>query len=569
MAVKPTTYTASQFINIYDGLKSVKSTMENHLQEINDNVMPNSSDVTTVTETPGRKKNQTMYDSTAGHSLNLLVKAIHAALTSSASQWFNIILKNKEIMEVKVIADWFSECSRTMFDFMVASNFHNEIQKTYKHMGGYGTTALACDEYINPRTREFEKLRYETWSIREFVFSEGGDELPTMIFRLHRMTADKANDRWSTHPRFKGFGTSIEGVLDDPLRRYKDRLEFLEVFYKRTDYEDAKKKNPMHMPWGYCVVGYKDKKKIVEGGKMEQSVAIGRWERNADDLGWGRCPAMEALPSIKTLNDIVQNGLKSLKKDLNPPLVISYKGVIGDVRTHDGGIIYKRKKAELETLDSGARYDAAQLYQAEFKAAIKEYFFVDQIQVGINDSKTLGEFQQRYELMMRLLGSTYGRLTYEVFSPTLYRTFNILLRNGKFPPMPDELVQIASNPNMAKYTQMDVEYTGPLARSQRIEEVNAIGAALNGAAAFVEVTQSPEALDWIDVDAAMKLTNELLGVPSEVRRTQDQVDQIRKDRSDAQAAQADLQQQGMEAEVAGAQADAAGKVVDINQRAAA
>lgn len=564
---KPTNYSASELSRLFDTLKADKSTMENHHQDVNDYVNPSFSDVTQINETPGRKKGQNLYTGIGSYCTNKLAKAIHGALTSTAAQWFEMGLANPEIMKEQEIASWFAQSSRVMFDYMVQSNFPNEIMKAYKSLIGYGTAAINTDVVIDPRTKAFDKLKYESWYVREFVFAEGSDELPTMVMRLHRLTPAKAMETWGSHPRFTALGQTAQAAYDKPERRYKEKHEYLEVFYKRDMYSEEKAKNKdwRNMPWGYCVVDYKDKKKIIQGGQMEQSTAVGRWEKNADDLGWGRSPAMEALPTIKTINEIRKNGLKSLDKDLNPPLVISYKGVIGNVRTHAGGIIYKRRNADIDTLDSGSRYDAAQLYTDELKQEVKEHFMVDMLEMQPNTSGTLGEFQIRYEQMMRLLGPTYGRLTYDIFNPLLYRTFNLLLRNNKFPEMPESLIQIAGDPNMQDFLRLDVSYSGPLARSQRGGEIEAIGQAFNDASMISQATGSLEAFDHLDVDKAMELSTELRGVPAEIRVAQEVIDKKRKERAEAAQAQAEAAERMQGAEVAGAEADVASKVVNIQR----
>jgi hypothetical protein len=565
--MKPTNYSARELVSIYDGLKAEKSTGENHMQDINDFVCPSFSDVTQINETPSRKKGQGLYTGIGQYCVNKLSKAIHAALTSTAAQWFDMKLTNDEIMKNKEIADWFAISSRIMFDYMIASNFPNEIMKTYKGLIGHGTIALNTDSSIDQRTGKFDKLTYETWATREFVFSEGSDELPIMVMRLHRLTPAKAMNKFGGHPRFNGLGKIAEDAFTNNEKKYKDKHEYLEVFYERTQYEEAKgnKKNWRHMPWGYCVVDYKDKKKVIQGGQMEQSTAIGRWEKNADDNGWGRSPSMDALPTIKTMNEIRMNGLKSLAKDLNPPLVISHRGVIGNLRTHAGGVIYKRKNADLDTLDSGTRYDAAQIHMAELAEEVKQHYMIDMIEMHPNESGTLGEFQIRHEQMMRLLGPTYGRLTYDIFNPTLFRTFNILLRNGKFPAMPQVLIDLAGNPKTRDYIKMDVQYSGPLARSQRSDEIQAIGMAYQDAAMIAQATGSLDAFDWLNIDDSMKLSLELRGVPTQAQNSEEDVEKARQARQAQMEQQQELEQRGAEAEVADKEADAAGKVVSINR----
>jgi len=564
--IKPTQFTAKQLCAVFDQLYSDTATMRNHFQEINDLICPSLSDVTQLSETPGRKKGLDLYTGVGQYCINKLSNAIHASLTSSSAQWFDMGLSSDELMDDKEISDWFGECSRIQFDYMLRSNFHNEITKTYRGMTGHGTAALITEESIDPRLQRFDKLRYETWSSREWVFVEGGDELPTMIMRKHRLTPAKAFEKWATHPRFRGLGESVQKAYDDFKKRYAERHEFVEYFFKRTMYveDNARKMNWRHMPWGYGVISLKDKHKIIEGGYMEQPVAVGRWLKNADDLGWGRSPAMDALPVIKTINEVRANGLGALGKDLNPPIVATYRGVVGQVRTHAGAIIYKKRNSELDRLDSGARYDAYQMAMMELAQEAKEHFMIDMIEMQPNDSKTLGEFQVRHEQMMRLLGPTYGRITYDVFNPVLTRSFNILLRNNKFPQMPGKLIELAMNPETQDMVHLDVSYNGPLARSQRLGEVNAIHMAYQDAAGIAELTGSRDPFDHLDMDKAMELSSELRGVPSEVIRSADDIEDIRQRRQEAEAQMMQQEQDQADADLENTQADTASKVVNIH-----
>jgi hypothetical protein len=205
------------------------------------------------------------------------------------------------------------------------------------------------------------------------------------------------------------------------------------------------------------------------------------------------------------------------------------------------------------------------MYMQELAEEVKQHFMIDMIEMQPNESGTLGEFQVRHEQMMRLLGPTYGRLTYDIFNPVLKRTFNILLRNGKFPPMPGILFDLASDPKMQDYINLDVEYTGPLARSQRLSDINAIHLAYQDAGMIAQSTGSMDAFDHLDGDKAMELSIELRGVPSEVVRSKDDIEKGREDRRQRMAQQAEQEDRQQQAEAANTEADAANKIVQIQR----
>jgi hypothetical protein len=101
-------------------------------------------------------------------------------------------------------------------------------------------------------------------------------------------------------------------------------------------------------------------------------------------------------------------------------------------------------------------------------------------------------------------------------------------QNGFLPP-----------PEGVKGAQIDIEYVGPLARSQRMEEAVAVERLYEMAGNLAQL--APEIMDNLDHDAAIRSRAELLGVPKNIMKDPDQVAEIREQRMQEQQ-----QQQAME-----------------------
>ena len=113
--------------------------------------------------------------------------------------------------------------------------------------------------------------------------------------------------------------------------------------------------------------------------------------------------------------------------------------------------------------------------------------------------------------MQRLLGPTLGRFQSEFLNPLIERVFGIMLRNNAFLPAP-EIIQ--GQP-------IDVEFIGPLARSQRMEEAVAVERLYQLAMNLAQA--DPGVLDIINHDVAIRMRAELLGVPKSVLRGEQEV----------------------------------------------
>lgn len=190
-------------------------------------------------------------------------------------------------------------------------------------------------------------------------------------------------------------------------------------------------------------------------------------------------------------------------------------------------------------LNSGARYDATQWMMEDLRREIEDYFYIDQLRpFHQTPNMTATEAQLRYELMMRLLGPTYGRLTYELFDPLIFRAFNIEIRNGRIPQPPESVLAAMESDAGAS---IKVRYVGPLAKAQQMKDVQAIERAYTLANTITSSTGRREALDRLNDDEAMKRGMDVLGAPPEISRSDEETSQYRQQRMESERAAEDRQ----------------------------
>ena len=96
-----------------------------------------------------------------------------------------------------------------------------------------------------------------------------------------------------------------------------------------------------------------------------------------------------------------------------------------------------------------------------------------------------------------------------------------MLRGNALPPMPEVLQEVGGD--------LDIEYVGPLARSQKMDEVTSIQRAMDGIMQLAQV--NPEVLDIVDVDKAGRTISDRLGAPADILRGAEQVGEIRQSSS--------------------------------------
>lgn len=167
---------------------------------------------------------------------------------------------------------------------------------------------------------------------------------------------------------------------------------------------------------------------------------------------------------------------------------------------------------------------------------IRNHFFQNQLELKESPAMTATEVNVRYELMQRLIGPTLVRLRHDLLDPLIQRTFNILLREGMLPEIPEGL----------EGANLKVEYTGPLARAQRSQTADAITRYLAEIAQVAQVY--PEAAQLPDVEESLRIIAELRGVPAKALKS-------REDLEVARQQQKAMQQQAMQMQAAQSSAD--------------
>ena len=294
---------------------------------------------------------------------------------------------------------------------------------------------------------------------------------------------------------------------------------------------------------------------VRTGGYNEFPYLVPRWSKATGEI-FGRSPSYNALPDIKTLNKAVEIGLKAWAKAIDPPLLVQDDGVIGRVRMTPAGITVIRNDGAVKPLQIGSNWQITDMKENQLRTAIRQAYYSDQLQLQEGPQMTATEVQVRYELMQRLLGPTLGRFQSEFLNPLIERVFGIMFRAGALMTAPD----------IIRDTTIDVEYVGPLARSQRMEEAVAIERLYQLAMNIAQV--DPAIMDNIDHDNAIRMRAKLLGVPKTVMRGTDQVQEMRAAQAEAQQQAAMAQQAQSQAQAMNTQADATKKLADPNVQSA-
>jgi hypothetical protein len=204
----------------------------------------------------------------------------------------------------------------------------------------------------------------------------------------------------------------------------------------------------------------------------------------------------------------------------------------------------------------GGRLDVANLEEDKIRQQIRRVFYSDQLQLQDGPQMTAYEVQVRYELMQRVLGPTLGRLEVEWLNAYIERVFWIMLRRS---PKDSPFHKVAGLlKQMGK--KLDVEYSGPLARAQKLQESVATQRYFQIIVPLKEIF--PDITDAINPDAVADLHAFATGVPKSILTTPEQRAKIRAERQQAVEAEANLTAAERQMGVAASGATAAKALAD-------
>lgn len=280
---------------------------------------------------------------------------------------------------------------------------------------------------------------------------------------------------------------------------------------------------------------------IRDSGYEEMPVAVARWRKNISDP-YATGLVFDALPAIRVLNEMTKNKMLAVEMAAVGMWGVADDGVINpkNIKIGPKKVLPMRDNQSMWPLTPGGNANLAMTELQIQEQAVRRALLADKLALPQTGNTTATEINVRLEMLRQLLGPVFGRLQQELLQPLITRCFGLLSRNGKIPPPPDELNGATIN----------VRFVSPLARSQRLGEVNAMRQMMQDVMLMAQA--KPETLDKIDFDKIVDEESWALGVPMAIIRDDKAVKRLRDARAEQQRQQAEqMQQQAIAAQGVG------------------
>lgn len=502
----------SLHIRFYEQLKSSRGNFETQWQQISELVFPQDGSSFQGTRDPssqGQKLTSKLYDSTANIALSRFMAIMDSLLTPHNQTWHRMTTDDPMLNKNKSVQIHFDEVTRILFRerYLDTSNFIEQNQQIWTGLGAYGTGALFTDHlWGNPG------IRYKHIHLGEFYFSENHQGVPDKVYRHYRLTARQAMQKW---------GEKCPNIIKTMMATNPEApYEFLHCVVPREDY-DPNRKDFRGMPWESLDISITGRTLLSESGYRTFPYSISRYTQSLSEV-YGRSPAMDVLPTIKTLNEQKKALLKQAHRILDPVLLVHDDGVLNTMSampgsTVAGGVSESGQKL-VHTLDTGniqAGMETMKIDQDD----IKDAFLTSLFQILVETPEmTATEVMERVKEKSLLIAPTIGRQeTY--LSRVINRELDILSQQGKIPPMPPLLKSAGG--------QYKIRFESPLARMRRSEEASGLMRMLETSLQIVQSTQDPTPMFYFNFDQIIPDMAEIQGLPAKWIKTLDEVNQMK------------------------------------------
>jgi len=468
----------------------------------------------------GKRRGQLSYSSVAQESLKIWAAGMQGYLVGPTIKWFQLSIPDKGLQQSRAVKWWLQECEEALYAEFNRSNFYSVMAEYFRNAGSIGTSILFADEDIEGGLIDFAVRHH-----RECYIAEDRRGRVDTLYREFPMTLRNI---------IATFG--LEG-LPEGMKQAAGKTPYAQYTVFHAIYPGSDKATNLHLDfkreWNSVYWISEQQTVLRQGGFDMFKAACWRTRKNVDEE-YGRSPAHDALVEVMGLNAISKSLLIADQRMAEPVINVPSE-MRGRFRKNPGAENYIDNMANRpEYMQHNIDTRGAELRAERYGQAIRSHFNADfflMLSMSDNPQKTATEILERRTEKAIILGSEVGSLLRECLIPVMDIVFDIAMKAGRIPPIPEDL-------NYAKDSRFDYDFIGPLAQAQKeVFEKQGIG---KGLADLQPIAiMYPEVRHIID---PIKLTRKLLeadNFPQDAMRTDEEIQGLMDaDRQQQQAMQA-------------------------------
>lgn len=511
-------------------MESLRSNFDKFWNEVAKRMLPYNNEFNSQ-RTPGTKQSELIFDSTAALALDRFVAAINDLATPASRRWHNLTPLDKTLEDNIGITQYLEQIRDILFQIRYApsSGFSTNIAEVWKSLGAFGNGCLFVDKEVD----EFGlfHLHYKQVYLGEIWFAQNAQGRVDKVHRKFKYTARQA---------MAVFGDKCPDKIKQKAETAPEaEFEFIHRVVPNTDRKMGRS-DYRGMKFYSCYVSLDTKDILNEGGYRTMPYIIGRYSGSLRSP-YGISVAMQALPDIKSLNEMEKTILRAGQLAVEPPLLAHEDGALSAFRMTPGAMNYgavdDNGNARVQPLQVGANLPLGLELSNQRRQAINDAFLVTIFQILVEEQRqmTATEVMQRAAEKGALLGPPMGRIQTEFLGPLIERELDLLSAAGVLPEPPEELVESAQGGG----GMFQIEYTSELSRMQKAGDGVAIARTLEQLAPIAQL--DPSVFDDYDLKTMARKLGEVNGMPADCYKSKEQREADKDAKMQAEQAAALLQ----------------------------
>jgi hypothetical protein len=502
----------------YDGLWATLH------RAIGDYMIPQKSAINSIKPPDTSEWTEGIFDSTAIHACQTFSAGCFDYMLSG--EWFGFEAPSKNGEKNAIADDWYRRCAEITLEAINGSNWNLKIQEHLQDRNSFGVAHIDVME-----GKKGKPLVFSNAQVGKFFIRENDEGYVDAICELYNWTPKKIVDKFG----IENVSSEVKDAYEDVKQRGTKKIQIWHYIAPReVTAREFGKVDGLNKEFESCWLEEKAKSVLEEGGFDGQNFVVSRFAQWGDEAyGWS--PAVLALPTVRTLNDLMKSLIALGEVKLWPRALVP-EGVKDVIDWGAGGItVYPDTLANKpEIWGDGGDYQVGKDLVVELRQMIKDVFHVDLFKALAERTKQMTATEVLELVQEKLINfrPTFARFTTETLGPVLNRVFSLLFSQGMFPPVPSEVV--VEEAGMYSVPMPKAVYISKIAKALKSLESRGILEFQQQVAFLLEL--DPHLLaDNYDLGKMVRTLGDNQSLPTDLKRPDDEREQIQQARAQQQA----------------------------------
>lgn len=494
----------TQDLNRFETAKSRKTQIEITYREALQYSAPQRDTFYDTVEGAKRDNADVVFDSTAQDALAKFVSNIQSRLVPPMKTFVKLqVGPGVDPTAKEQAAAALENITTLMFTHLQNSNFDIQIAESFNDLA-LGTGALLLQAGTKAKPFNFVSV-----PLSQLWLEEAYDGKVGAAFRKYTLAYRAIEQTWPDAKISEEMRQKITASPDEKLELIE--MTIPEKVRIRQRDENGRFQWVVVDGFRYTVVDPNSKERLVKRLQRSSPWIIFRWSILPGEV-YGRGPLLLALADIKTLNKAKELTLKNGAMAIAGAWTVRDDGVVNvnTMKIYPGAKIPVESNADggmlgpsIRRLDMAGDFDVSTLIIKELQNAVRSILFSDPMGPIDLPVKSATEVSLRQQELASRIGSSFGRLQYELLAPLVNRMLHIL----------EELELVDLQNYRVDGNVIAIRHVSPLAMSQDEETLMS----MLRYAEFMSKTFGPQAaLTLIKPQQFGSKVGELLHVPADM-----------------------------------------------------